>query len=390
MRFVAGTFGIVCGLVVIAIAARYGFKTSDNDFDGYIWAFMYGSVSFGGLFGHALAVRVWRHSKLAGALVFAGSAIALIISLSNSLGAMAGRGNESQAKRIQVAETVRNLRRSLDRSEREREGLSFTPSDAEAVKAAKAKADAAANAREAECKKRGDKCREREADEGKALAGLETATRNKSVTDRARTLDIEIAETKAKIERAGPVLEANPQGSAFARLFDLPDSKASFLSAWQNLAMAVTVEMLIVLSMIAFEVLSKGEMPKATTEPQGKREDDVELAGNEGGPVKPLAFLEPQKPRLIASRADPAGNVATIMASVLEPGKARDKAELAEIFKAYAQVCRQQGKRPVPPEEFSAALQRLCGELSIKVTHKGEHVYLMKVRLNLQAAASRA
>jgi hypothetical protein len=92
MRFVAGAFGILCGLVVIAIAARYAFKTSDNDFDGYIWAFIYGAVSFGGLFGHALAVRVWRHSKLAGALVFAGSAVALIISLSNSLGAMAGRG----------------------------------------------------------------------------------------------------------------------------------------------------------------------------------------------------------------------------------------------------------------------------------------------------------
>jgi hypothetical protein len=277
---------------------------------------------------------------------------------------------------------VRNLRRSLDRSEREREGLTYTPTDAESVKAAKAKADAAANAREAECKKRGDKCRDREADENKAPGGLETATRNRSVTDRAKALDAEIAETKANIERAGPVLEANPQGLIFARLFDLPDSKASFLSAWQNLAMAVTVEMLIVLSMIAFEVLSKGETPKAMPEPQGKREDEIEFAGNEAaGPVKSHAFPEPQKPHLIASRSDPAGNVATIMASVLEPGKARDKAELADIFKAYALKCRQQGKRPVPPEEFSGALQRLCKELGIKVSHKGEHVYLVKVRL---------
>src|SRR5579871_5432835 len=98
MRMLAGAFGLVCGAVIIAVAARYGFKTTDSDFDGYIWAFMFGAVSFGGLFGHALGVRVWRHSQLAGVLIFAGSAFALTISLSNSLGAMAGRGNETQAK----------------------------------------------------------------------------------------------------------------------------------------------------------------------------------------------------------------------------------------------------------------------------------------------------
>ncbi|MGA7327215.1 MAG: hypothetical protein WBX25_22695 [Rhodomicrobium sp.] len=41
MRIAAGLFGIFCGAIVIAIAARYGFKTSDNDLDGYIWAFMF-------------------------------------------------------------------------------------------------------------------------------------------------------------------------------------------------------------------------------------------------------------------------------------------------------------------------------------------------------------
>ena len=66
MRAFARFFGVLCGAVVIAIAARYGFKTSDNDFDGYIWAFTYGSVTLGGLFGHSLAVRVWRHNRRIG------------------------------------------------------------------------------------------------------------------------------------------------------------------------------------------------------------------------------------------------------------------------------------------------------------------------------------
>jgi hypothetical protein len=43
MHTLAKAFGMMCGLVVTAISARYGLKTSDNDFDGAIWAFTYGS-----------------------------------------------------------------------------------------------------------------------------------------------------------------------------------------------------------------------------------------------------------------------------------------------------------------------------------------------------------
>ena len=42
----------------------YGFRTSDSDFDGWIWAFMYGAVSLGGLFRHALGVPSGEHVYL--------------------------------------------------------------------------------------------------------------------------------------------------------------------------------------------------------------------------------------------------------------------------------------------------------------------------------------
>ena len=69
-----------------------------------VFSVLYGAVTLGGLFGHALGVRAWRYSKQTGGLVFAASAFALVISLSNEIGAMAGRGNEQQAGRIQVAD----------------------------------------------------------------------------------------------------------------------------------------------------------------------------------------------------------------------------------------------------------------------------------------------
>ena len=64
---------------------------------------------------------------------------------------------------------------------------------------------------------------------------------------------------REKIEKAGPVLEANSQGSALARLFGLPDTKAATLSTYQNLAMAVVIEFLIAISLVASEVIGQPE-----------------------------------------------------------------------------------------------------------------------------------
>ena len=48
MRHCVGLFGLVSSVIIIAVAARYGFKISDNDLDGYIWAFIYALITFGG------------------------------------------------------------------------------------------------------------------------------------------------------------------------------------------------------------------------------------------------------------------------------------------------------------------------------------------------------
>jgi hypothetical protein len=76
------------------------------------------------------------------------------------------------------------------------------------------------------------------------------------------------------------------------------------------------------------------------------------------------------------------------MADIFEPDKG--KVEFADAYKAYVRECRLQGRRPVSAEDFGGALKRLCDETGIKVSHKGQHVYLMKVRLReVEASASR-
>ncbi len=428
MRTFARFFSLGCGAIVIVIAARYGFKASDNDFDGGMWAFTYGAVTLAGLFGHALGVRAWPNSKLVGALVFAASAFALLISLSNSIGAMAGRGNAQQAERMRVADIVRDARRSLKRAEDEREGLKFTPADGATVAAAKAKADAATldkdaahrdydaakQASDTECLIRGKICLEKEKltagnallwhergqAEASALAALENATQNKAMTDHAAKLDADIAALREKIEKAGPILEANSQGSALARLFGLPDTKAATLSTYQNLAMAVGIEFLIAISLVASEVIGlpeKGPAPAAAGPVAAARKQDGNIENEVANPALqieavPAAKLPKPSPaapkRLITSKPNPISNVAQIMAGVLVPG--RGKVEIAALYAAYSEACAAAGKRSVAASDFPAAMAALCKTLNIRIEVTDTGVYLLKVKLLAATARARA
>ena len=127
--------------------------------------------------------------------------------------------------------------------------MKFEATDWSAVEAAQAKAKAAAAAKEAECGYlRGSKCQKKEDEEAKALAEFESIRAEpKRRWNQQRALDAEIKALREKIEKNGPVLEANSQGSALARLFALPEGDAATLSTYQNLAMAVGIEILIVL-----------------------------------------------------------------------------------------------------------------------------------------------
>jgi hypothetical protein len=258
--------------------------------------------------------------------------------------------------------------------------------------------------REAECKFiRGQRCRDKEAEESSALAVLEVAAKNKAASDRAAKLDADIAAFRDKIEKAGPVLEANSQGNALARLFNLPEAKAATLSTYQNLAMAMVIELLIVMSLVVSEVLEHHETKMPATEatpiaPAQVPADQTTPSEKQSQPpmktgeVAPLLELLPHdeepkifpmltKPRLIASTAGPQGSVAAIMAEIMEPG--RGKVEFAEAYKAYVKLCRQRNKRPVPPEDYGSALRRLCDACGVKLQSSGEHVYLLRVRIKL-------
>jgi hypothetical protein len=370
MRILAGIFGILCGAVIIAIVSRYGYQSADNALDGAIWGFTFGMIALGGLGAHAVAVRVWRESRVAALLIGLVGAGALGINLSNSLGALAGRSDERQAGRLQTAERVKNARLELKRAQSEREAMSFTPADTVTVESARIAFAAAENARKAECDLRGNRCRDGEADEKRAAATLADVSAAKAATDGAAALDADISRLSQQILAAGPILDANPQGRALARLLNLPDEWADWLTTWQGFGMAVVAELLIVLSLVAFELLRKKASPVLrVAEPVTIDTEAVEV----------LRQAPPDRPRLIASSSSPIGNVMVIMSEVMEPDG--NRIEFEEAYIAYKQACTAKGRRHVSPEAFSREIQRICRQMKIGVERHGDLVFLNGVRL---------
>ncbi len=67
------------------------------------------------------------------------------------------------------------------------------------------------------------------------------------------------------------------------------------------------------------------------------------------------------------------------MADILKPG--RGKVEIADVFAAYAEACDASGKRPIPANEFPAAIAALCQRIGIEIEDNEKGVFLLKVRL---------
>jgi hypothetical protein len=59
----------------------------------------FGVIATGGLFGHAVSVRLWRLSRFWSVAVGIACAGALLINLSNSLGALAGKDGRRCSQR---------------------------------------------------------------------------------------------------------------------------------------------------------------------------------------------------------------------------------------------------------------------------------------------------
>ena len=155
MRSALGIVGFTASAVIVAIAGRFGFATSGEPLDGIMWAFFYGLLALGAIGGPAVAVRVGRVAPVWG--VIAGFFVCAVIAgnISVTFGASVGRSDRMLAERMRASQAGQFDAAELQRVQRERAEMKYTPATAADVKAAQEAVAAAERSRIAECDKRG-------------------------------------------------------------------------------------------------------------------------------------------------------------------------------------------------------------------------------------------
>ena len=372
MRNLVGGFGLTCGLIVIGLVGRYGYRSTDVEVDAWIVAFLFGAIAAGGLFGHAVAVRLWEHSKPAAIGVGAVSAMALLLNLSNSLGAIAGRAETATMDRIAKNRAIRASETELKRLMALRDAAPFfKPTDAAALAAAQRSADAATKARAAECEKRGLRCRDREAGERTANAELALVAEAKAATDRANQLEADADRERRELAALGPAVTVNVQGSAITKLFRLPDGEADFAATAQQFGIAAVVELLIMMALIAWEVMRRADAPEFSIEP-------IQPAMETNSSVTPKA---PQPMKLKRKCTEPpTGQVMRIMTEVLEPAPGKSVC-LESGYRRYATICQTKGLEPVEPNTYLDAMVEFCRTVGLTTKAKKGRLHLVNVQL---------
>ena len=168
--------------------------------------------------------------------------------------------NGLPAKRAKSVQSVKDDRVALARLLQERETMPvFQVTSSEAVQFARDAVVAAERTTKAECEQRRSMCREREADERTRRTELAQVVVQRAATERAATLDGRIEMIRGRLANASAVGSVNPQAAAMQTIFRLPDSDVGMAIYYQHMAVAVVVDLLIIASLICFEVLGHAE-----------------------------------------------------------------------------------------------------------------------------------
>lgn len=258
MRLLFGCLAVLLGAVSVSLAARYGYKGADTTVDGVISAVVFGAIALCAFIFDAAAVRLWFMRHHLGSLVIGTiSAAALLVTFTNSLGAIAGRADLSQAERVRATTEIAADRAELTRLARERDAITLRPVTEEALAAARDAVAAAERIRLAECgngdpRQRGSNCRARETEEQARRDALGALLLDQAAATSASALDAAATVVRTRLAKAAPIQNANPLGSALELLLG---AGASVLTAWQQAIVAAVFELCLVGVMVIFELL---------------------------------------------------------------------------------------------------------------------------------------
>ena len=385
MRLLFGWLAAFLGAVSIALAARYGYKGADTTIDGVISAVVFGSIALCAFMFDAAAVRLWFMGHRVGSVTIGViAAAALIVTFTNSLGAIAGRADVTLAERIRVADARKDDRTELKRLQDALAAIgAFTATDDEVVAAAKRSADTATSNRIAECDKRGPNCRQRETEEQIAVRGLRSVTAGKATTDRATKLEADIAAIRARLATGEAVANPNPLGAVLALLLG---SAASVLMAWQQAIVAAVFDLCLVGVMVIFELLGQDAAGRVTTQDEADSEDRQQ--DRDPIPVSAVAksFRSPPE----RSRTKVGAGLASVKTFIGERVSPADgeRIEMKTLVHAYRAWCGSKGVEPVALESFLEVVEKVCRKIGIEIVNDAQRVFCLNVKIDAAESAN--
>jgi len=372
MRALFGCLAVLLGALSIALAARYGYKGADTLVDGVISAVVFGAIALCAFLFDAAAVRLWFMGHCIGAAAIGLiAAAALVVTFTNSLGAIAARGDTTLAERARAADTRKDDRLDLARITAERATMKFASATADTVSISRELVKAAERTRKAECgdgdpKQRGPNCRKREDEEARARIALTAVISNKEATDRAAKLDADIRALRKRLDDGGQaVANPNPLGAALELMLG---AGAAALTAWQQAIVAAVFELCLVGVMVIFELLGhRGPMAPSAT---------VDLPA----PLPPT-----QKSR---AKAPKYGSVRSFVRDHLFPAEEGDRVDLKSLLHTYRAWCTEKGEPPVEFNAFLDEIEGLCRKLGLKIeAGDDKRVYCHGVKIEAPSPA---
>ena len=383
MRLLFGCLAVFLGAVSIALAARYGYKGADTFIDAVISAVVFGSIALCAFLFDAAAVRLWfMGHRLGSVTIGVIAAAALIVTFTNSLGAIAGRADVTLAERTRVADARKDDRAELKRLQDALAAVgTFTATDEAAVAAAKRSADTATSNRIAECDKRGPNCRQREIEEQIAARSLASVTAGKAATDRATKLEADIAAVRARLATGEVVANPNPLGSVLALLLG---SAASVLMAWQQAIVAGVFDLCLVGVMVIYELL--GHVRQRIPE-----ETEAQVARPLG--IAAASRVAVQNPLGRKAAAPNAKTISSVKAFFREhvASAVGEQVEMKALARDYRAWCSEKGLAPLELGAFLDEIEKLCRRLGIEIAvSNDQRVYCLDVNLRSAVASAPA
>ena len=389
MRLLFGCLAVFLGAVSIALAARYGYKGADTVIDGGISAVVFGSIALCAFIFDAAAVRLWFMRHHVGAIVIGViAAAALVVTFTNSLGAIAARGDTTQAERRKAKTDSAADLADLKRIARERDAMVFTPVTAEVVKAAQEAVKSAEEIRQRECgagdpRQRGPNCRQRETEEQAKRDALTAVLANKALTDRAAKLDQDAGTVRAKLGKAPLVEKPNPLGETLELLLG---AAAAALTAWQQAVVAAVFELCLVGVMVIYELLGQNAGGRAAA--QDKADPADRQADREPIPAKALAKASASPSD--RSRPKPAPALASVKAFIgerLAPA-AGERVEMKFLVREYRAWCAGKECGPIDLESFLEEVEKVCHKVGIEIVNDAQRVFCLNVKIEAMESAS--